>query len=219
LYEKWISSEDSAKKRSVNNTDKLVQLRINELYALAKVIGKNTSNIKVLEYGMGWGDWLRTAHCLGFTTTGLEISSTRNDSVESSGMTIINDLSECDDNSFDLIYSNQVFEHLAWPKQVFAAMVKKLRPGVLICIKVPNGSGVHKKIGQTSPWLIKQIHPLEHINCYNQNVFKEMGRHPAVNLIKEPYNPTANDPLSYIKSNVKFIFNTTKHFNAYFKKH
>lgn len=220
LYENWISKESSLSKRKDNNKLSVVDSRVNELLGVARLLNKNLFDINILEYGMGWGDWLQTAKGLGCNVIGLDLSESRSQSTRTSGFSIISNLSDCPDNSVDFIYNNQVFEHIPVPSAVLEGMTKKLKMGGIICIKVPDGGGIKNRIlkNRKAPWQIKQVHPLEHINCYNRTVFEFLAKHNNLKIISGPYRPDTSSLFLFVKSSIKHILNNHSDSQVYFQK-
>lgn len=220
LYESWISSSDSQRKCKNNQTYAAASTRVSELLGVSNLLKKEPHDINILEYGMGWGDWLNIASSLGYQVTGLELSRERTESTKTNGIAVVNELSQIADNSLDFVYSNQVFEHLKQPLLVLREISKKMKSGGIVCIKVPNGNNIESQIAKqiNAPWLIKQIHPLEHINCYNRKTLRLLGEKSGLEVTSGPYYPKAGNIFEYVKSNIKYLVDRHSNSQVYLRK-
>lgn len=95
-----------------------------------------------LDFGCGSDAFLNLMRKKGWTTTGMDVSSTTVDFVVRSGHRGILVNSECwtqiEDESLDLVRMNHVLEHLYRPKAVLRELRRKLRRGGVLHIAVPN---------------------------------------------------------------------------------
>lgn len=113
LYNKWIDPQLAIK---WNESNKFSYKNYFHIFNFAKKqLKKQTSEIKVLDYGAGFGDLLILASEMGFDTYAYEYSTERIRFLESKGIKTITN--NCD-MLFDFIIANQVFEHLTYPKLV-----------------------------------------------------------------------------------------------------
>lgn len=121
---------------------------------------------------MGWGFWCLMAKAHGYNVCGIEMSKSRIDYARNNGIHVYDNLSKID-KAFDFIYSNQVFEHVSDPVGSLQMLVKHLKDDGIMKISVPNGISVVKE-NFTSNWQASKnaIHPLEHINCFNNSTLK-----------------------------------------------
>lgn len=220
LYDEWIPEEESKLKRSVDNTALIKLGRIHELMGVAKLLKKQPEEITVLDYGMGWGDWLQTAHSLNFKSIGFEFSEERTDFSKKYDFDVVNNLSEIPNESLDFVYSNQVFEHLGEPRKVLKEIYKKVSQGGIVCIKVPDGSKIKRDslAIENEPWKLKQLRPLEHINCFNKKSLRILGSVNGFEKITGPYYPNGGSLKEYIKSNLKFIIDIDSQHKIYLRK-
>ena len=135
---------------------------------------KKSKDVKILEFGSGWGFWSRLAKSLNYDVEGIEISDSR---INFSKDFKINTFKQIDQNKqYDFIYSNQVFEHLSFPDLEFSKLVKVLKKNSFLLIKVPS-SFLHEEKEIFKKYAYKDVlFPLEHINLYNKKVFKFLGK-------------------------------------------
>lgn len=186
LYEDWIPRVEKVIQ------PKHVNFYQNELWQLAAAQKKALEDLNILEFGSGWGQWLTIARDMGCTVCGSELSESRDSATTSKNITMISNVDEFPDGSADLVYSNQVFEHLAEPREIFFQLSKKLKPGGFMLIKVPSGESIRDRIleNKPQPWNVKSVYPLEHINCYQKCSFDALLESAQLTRIK--IRPTYN---------------------------
>lgn len=103
---------------------------------------------RVLDYGCSWGYGVWQFNHHGYEAVGFEISSPR--AVygrEKLNVQILDSFSELDtlpENSFDIIFSNHVLEHLPSLKDVFRQFQHWLSEDGVLVIFVPNATGVEE---------------------------------------------------------------------------
>lgn len=128
--------------------------------ALLKAIRPNA---RILDYGCSWGYGTAQLAKDGFDATGFEISHPRAQyGRDELGLKIIDDfqrLRSLERNSFDVIFSHHVLEHLPNPKSAFQVMSHLLSEGGILLHILPNFSG---RLARTGTWLkwIGEEHPL-----------------------------------------------------------
>ena len=92
----------------------------------------------VLDFGCGGGFLLRNLKAK--EKFGVEINPVARDYGRSMGLDIRSDLSELDNEMFDVIISNHCLEHVTCPHEVIKKLYQKLKPGGRIIIVVPVDS-------------------------------------------------------------------------------
>lgn len=97
---------------------------------------------KLLDFGCGWGFFIRAAQEQGWVCSGLEpLPACAVYARSRTGAKIITDtlrVNSFPSGSFDLVTSFQVFEHLPDPLGDAAKLFHMIRPGGAIVIEVPN---------------------------------------------------------------------------------
>ena len=91
LYEEIISPNKSLKKK-LNFPVTQFNTYFNEMIAFENLLKKKSFDIKVLEFGAGWGFWSRLAQSLNFKVNVSEISATRNKFLKDNNLKLINEL-------------------------------------------------------------------------------------------------------------------------------
>lgn len=185
LYDKWISSEHSLNKKLKGD------LSLFESYAaqnalIGRLFEKKPIDIKILDYGMGWGKWCKMASAFGFNVYGFEFSKERIEYASKENIKIISSQDELNTHTFNFINTEQVFEHVYKPKEVLLNLVSSLTNDGIIKISVPNGQPLFSKIKNKS-WTVSkdEIQPLEHINSFNNKSLTELGKQCGLYCINE----------------------------------
>ncbi len=164
LYENLIDPIKSLKKRT--STSLILNFRsIFLIFSLLRRVDKEISEIITVDIGMGFGNMLNQSKALGCVKSyGIELSQLRIDyAKETFGIDSFSNLEIFDDNSVDLILSNQSLEHIPNLREMLDAIERKLSVGGFVYIAVPNGL-------KKEEFLQKGIyHPLEHVNTFIPN--------------------------------------------------
>lgn len=109
---------------------------------MIREIGALEPGGSVLDYGCSWGYGVHQLKEAGFRAVGFEISRPR---VEFGKrilkVDLTSDVSDLPDNSFDLVYSSHVLEHIPDPKTPFHHFERLLRPSGKLLLYVPNCGG------------------------------------------------------------------------------
>ena len=219
FYEKWISAEISLnKKRSAD-----VSLFMNyafEIASIPKMLNKKPHEINILEFGMGWGFWANVAKAFNFNVAGSELSEERIKFAENNGLKVIQDISKEQDESYDYVYANQVFEHLPNPAEIIKDLSRVMKKGGIIHIQVPNGQKIERKL-KSKNWKAQKdaIQPLEHINCYNGNSLKTLAFEADLTPIPPPFNLRATTIKSLFRSQWKYLYKRFYSTEMFFKKY
>lgn len=168
LYETAISPEASLAKREQAAPSYFRGLMRDAARVATLVPAARARDLRVLDFGMGWGHWAAAAKALGHTVQGAEISPRRIAFASGLGVPTL-DLADAPAESFDYIHAEQVFEHLAEPAAVLALLSRLLRPGGVIRIAVPDGEAAPAKLKAGWRAAKDELHPLEHLNAYSRD--------------------------------------------------
>lgn len=170
LYGNWATAGEPEEGYDTSNP--AMSRDGHELMTVAAYFGKPISELKVLDYGMGWAPWARVAKSLGARVFGFDLSPERMEHARRHG---IKTEAESD---FDFINTEQMMEHVAKPAEIVAELAGKLRSGGVLKISVPSTHGVEALLGDMDRATvedIKPIHPLEHINCFTRDGLERLG--------------------------------------------
>ncbi len=175
LYEQWIDTERSLYKKQHAGSGRFRQYA-GQVQTVARLFAeRQPGEVRVLDYGMGWGYWSRMAQAHGFDVSGCELSAARRAHANGLGLSVIDHL-PAEGGNFDFIFANQVFEHLPDPLRSMQQLVANLAPGGVIQVRVPDGRSVEGWLRQRA-WSaeLDAIHPLEHINCFTRRALLELA--------------------------------------------
>jgi SAM-dependent methyltransferase len=153
----------------------------NELGTIASLFGRPPHAIRVLDYGLGAGRWARVARALGFDTWGTDLSAQLLSDAAADGLRTL-PIDALARERFDFINTEQVFEHLARPREVLAQLLESLGPGGIIKISVPDGRGIERRLPlmdwsapRGSRRYLIPVTPLVHVNTFTAAVIRAMG--------------------------------------------
>lgn len=152
-----------------------------EVMIIAKYLRRPFDEIKLLDYGMGWGMFARIAKQLGVDVYGLELSQPQVEYAQRHGIKTITD-EEIGDHRFHFINTEQVFEHVTQPLALLRQLSAALLPGGIVKISVPSGERAEELVrmlkegryGGDYP-TIMPIHPLEHVNSFKRKTIRVMA--------------------------------------------
>ncbi len=183
LYQDWIDHRQSLQKKQ-SAKSRLYRQYAGQVHTLSRLFEKRPDQVRVLDFGMGWGYWCRIAQAHGFDVVGFELSSERREYAQQMGVTVVDNLDA--EGSFDCVYANQVFEHLPDPVSSLQSLCQHLKPEGIVHIRVPDGRGVTNCLTQQG-WSsdLDAIHPLEHINCFTRKTLKNLANSAGLT----PFNP------------------------------
>ena len=207
LYEEWLkagnaSTHDMYKKsHDVNYYAGFAQ----ELINVIKYFNKNPSELKVLDFGTGWGNWCSLAKSFNCDVYGTELSQSHVESLNASGIGMLS-WDDIPKYSFDFINTEQVFEHLSNPFDTLMHLKNSLKPNGLIKVSVPNGSSIKKRM-ETWDWTadrfrpnaawehnLNAVAPLQHINCFSHSSLRTMGMRAGLEPVVIPTQVTLKNP-------------------------
>lgn len=194
LYEVWI---DPPTMLGRNTGDAARQFRAMRLiWRLIRRLEKPSGSIDVLDFGMGWGDWLFAARAFGCRVHGLELSPARIEYGKAHGIEIVG-RDGLGDRTFDIINCDQVLEHVEDPRSVLETMAGCLAPAGILRVSVPNlrpiasrlrsGGGVEwsgKPHSRQHANPTEAVTPLEHINTFTGKSLRHLATACGLREIK-----------------------------------
>ncbi len=129
--------------------------------------------VKLLDFGCGSAQFLNEARKQGWDTFGMDFSEQAVEQASQNGHkafqvspTVWN---EIEDESLDFVRMNHVLEHLYHPKQVLTVIGRKMKPGAVLHIAVPNPYGISSQIFRSQWWGLECP---RHIMLYSPQVLK-----------------------------------------------
>jgi 2-polyprenyl-3-methyl-5-hydroxy-6-metoxy-1,4-benzoquinol methylase len=176
LYEHWIDPIKAFENRNsrFKVNPEIYANYAKEILTIGSCFKKSPSDIRLLDFGMGWGDWLLMANGLGYESYGLELSTSRIKHAESKGINVIS-WEQAEGLRFEFINTEQVFEHISEPLETLKELKTLLKPGGIIKISVPTANDIERRL-KLMDWGAKKgtrnslnnVAPLEHIQCFNR---------------------------------------------------
>ncbi len=218
LYEHWISAGQSLDKKRYADLGLFLEYA-RQVAAIPRLCGRPPHEIRVLEYGAGWGHWLRMADAFGFDATGIELSRVRVQFARGKGLKIIEDLETQEDETFHYVYSNQTFEHLSHPLEVARELARVLAPGGVLYLQVPDGRRMRRWLADPA-WKARKdaLHPLEHINCYGRRSLVRLGEAVGLQRMAPPYQPEFTDLTRFLRSHLELVYDSLLGTRVFFRK-
>lgn len=176
LYERAISPTASLGKRETGNLDSFIarSRRIEKLLSLVK--RPQALDIKLLDFGMGWGHLALAAKALGASVTGIEISAQRVKFAQRMGLNVAKNLEELAEERFSVINADQVLEHVPDPLGLLAEFRQRLEPDGMVSVTVPSFAQVREALMRSryTPGN-DALHPLEHLQAFSWQALNKMA--------------------------------------------
>jgi 2-polyprenyl-3-methyl-5-hydroxy-6-metoxy-1,4-benzoquinol methylase len=97
---------------------------------------------EILDFGCGRGGFLTLANEISKKSIGLELNKKNREYINNIGIKCVSKLSDLNNNKFDLITLNHVFEHLNDPINILIELQKYMKDDGVIIIEVPHARDV-----------------------------------------------------------------------------
>lgn len=202
LYEEWLNPERTFQLFEQSYGLGYYTPQIRKAYRYIQLFKKNPKQITVLDFGMGWGNWLQIMKSFGCQVYGSELSAKRIAHATANGITNI-DYNHFSNYQFDFINTDQVFEHVPNPKEILRHLVACLSPTGYLRICVPDGNDIHRLL-QVMDWSAEKnsvnslnvVAPLEHINCFTTKSILAMAAQHHLEPVYLPDYPRLDETLS-----------------------
>ena len=130
-------------------------------------------DVRIIDYGCGWGDFLDTVHGFGINVIGFDNDSIKSRFAEELGYRIVNNVEELELFApVDVFIMNSVLEHLQDVNFIMDLAKKVLGAGGLLVLGVMDYRSrfINRNIRQLRnnlPALTKNLNPVEHVNIYD----------------------------------------------------
>ena len=174
IYNELISRKESLKKKMKFNSQNYYQY-FKDATLIESLTKKNNNQVSILEFGSGWGFWARFMKSLNFNVSTCEISKYRISHIKKNGIKNYNNLQRIN-KKFDIIYSDQVLEHVNDPKIVLKSLSKLLKRDGYMIHKFPSTFFFKSKLKYNYNAKKDCAHPLEHINLLNMKSIKLLAK-------------------------------------------
>lgn len=196
-YPDSYSPYDGAQKEKKTNWHKYLSKKLKKLTSkpLSKIANKKRLDTlktlyeenpgKLLDYGCGGPAFLNYARKHGWNTTGADFTNFPVSEVQQSGhnaLLIDSSLDDkIDDNYYDLIRMNHVYEHVYWPKEVNSFVMAKLKSGGKFHLAMPNPQGISTKLLKKHSLALE---PPRHVILYPPELVKQLLKESGFTNIK-----------------------------------
>ena len=212
IYDEYIDPDKSLSNKSL--TEDHSQMYLGDFALIKKLLGKVSSEIKILDYAAGWGNWITLAHQVGFKTFALELSDHRKRHLTSAGIQVVSE-ADFSSISIDCVNCDQIFEHLTDPVATLRSIRECLSDNGMVRISVPHSFYPLKEVSLLDPESRNDIMipdilaPLEHLNYFNRSSLKAMAKSAGFELVEvslQQYLRTTNYGGTSKKEILKSIF-------------
>ncbi len=185
LYERAIDPIESLNKRELASQEYFAEILKNASVAHHFFKPATARDIKVLDFGMGWGHWVLAANALGLSAAGAELSEERIAFAQMHGVQVVKPFEPHIQDTYRFINTDQVFEHIDEPEKTLRELASLLRKNGIIKIFVPNTDPIYRRL-KAGQWVPGKdaFHPLEHINSFNFSSLKAMARRSGLSPLR-----------------------------------
>jgi len=137
-YEKNIHYTDKFKGSTVTTKDVIESKPLEDDVRRFELHKELIKGSEILDFGCGRGGFIQLSKSISKRSVGLELNKINREYINNSGVQCVNTLSELNDDKFDLITLNHVFEHLNDPINILIELQKYLKDDGIIIIEVPH---------------------------------------------------------------------------------
>ena len=137
-YEKNIHYTDKFKGSTVTTKDVIESKPLEDDVRRFELHKELIKGSEILDFGCGRGGFIQLSKNISKRSVGLELNKINREYINNSGVQCVNTLSELNDDKFDLITLNHVFEHLNDPINILVELQKYLKDDGVIIIEVPH---------------------------------------------------------------------------------
>jgi len=137
-YEKNIHYTDKFKGNTITTEDVIESKPLEDDVRRFESHKELIKGSEILDFGCGRGGFIQLSKKISKRSVGLELNKINREYINNSGVQCVNALSELNEDKFDLITLNHVFEHLNDPINILIELQKYLKDDGIIIIEVPH---------------------------------------------------------------------------------
>lgn len=181
LYDEWISPDESRERWNDWRRREEVVIRASHI---PTYFDCPPEELQVLDYGAGWGVFSLVANAYGCNVEVFEFSESRQSWLSQRGLRVHANPDTMETGSYDVIYLNEVLEHVPDPDEVMARISDLLSPDGLCYVSVPNADcrPTTASVLQKGPF-----QPPEHINGFTRPALERLAdKHDLVEVHPSP---------------------------------
>jgi hypothetical protein len=231
VYERWSDPEKAYHHKEKSGLASRGRNAL-EVMSVIEFLGRPSSELRFLDFGMGWGNWVRIAEAFGVECHGLETSPSRLKHARGLGLKVIGP-DELPGMRYDFINTEQVFEHLPDPHRTAADLAGTLTDRGILKVSVPNARHVKRNlragrwhVGKGSKRGLFDVSPLQHINAFTHRPLVRMGHTAGLVPVRIParfryrYMPTWERPSRLLKRTFGQHYRSLRHqeTNVWFRR-
>lgn len=162
---------------------------------------RNDEQVRVLDFGCGYGGFLSVCAALGFDAVGVDRAASKRQ--HGSYDKVFESLELVDQSRpFHAVTLFEVLEHLDDPLSMLEQLAKLLPSGGALVLETPNCEGVRDL--QTREDYYK-IHPLEHINAFTHRSLIDIAQRAGFEPAVKPLVFATSDPTRAAKSIARHV--------------
>ena len=203
-----------------------------EVMSVVEFLGRDPKDLRFLDFGMGWGNWVRIAEAFGVECYGLEASPSRLAHARTLGLKVLGP-DELGQHRFDFINTEQVFEHLPDPYGTAVELAGLLTDRGILKISVPNARRLKRNLAagrwdapKGSKEGLFDVTPLQHINAFTHRPLVRLGERAGLRAVRIPpglryrYMPTWERPTRLAKRTMGQHYRALRHqeTNVWFRR-
>lgn len=151
---------------------------------ILNTLQRYTAAPKLLDVGAGNGYFVYLARTeFGIPAEGLEISAAEvKYARETFGIELLRGDLSCVEESYEVITSFNVLEHVKHPMTLLLDMGQHLRQGGLLLVTTPNPACIHRRLRGLAKW--SMVCPPHHINLFTRMALQELLAHAGFEVLE-----------------------------------
>lgn len=171
-----VLTEIETDRLTIDNFEKIA----GELSCLFRLLDKHPTKIRFLDYGFGHARWARVAKAMGAKVFGTELSSEKIALARTLGIEIVPD-EVLVGMRFDLVHTEQVFEHLVAPAHEFHKLAKVLSCDGILKVAIPPQGSIRRQlkahgVRDQDYTSILVVGALEHLNAFSPRSMQVLAK-------------------------------------------